>query len=80
MWALLSLAIAALILVGAVRLILEITDILMESVPGHLVVAEVASGMAAAAAATLNSCDVERSHIPPRSSARSASTPNRASA
>lgn len=32
----LSLAIALLILWGAVRLILEITDILMESVPGHL--------------------------------------------
>ncbi len=43
----LSLAIAALILVGAVRLILEITDILMESVPGHIDVAEVAGGMAA---------------------------------
>jgi cobalt-zinc-cadmium efflux system protein len=47
---LLSLAIAALIMVGAVRLILEITDILMESVPGHLDVAEVARGMAAATA------------------------------
>jgi cobalt-zinc-cadmium efflux system protein len=45
----LSLAIAALILVGAVRLILEITDILMESVPGHLDVAEVVQGMTAAA-------------------------------
>lgn len=37
----LSLGIALLILWGAVRLILEITDILMESVPGHLNVAEV---------------------------------------
>jgi cobalt-zinc-cadmium efflux system protein len=45
----LSVAIGALILVGAVRLILEITDILMESVPGHLDVAEVQRGMAAAA-------------------------------
>jgi cobalt-zinc-cadmium efflux system protein len=46
----LSLAIGALILVGAIRLILEITDILMESVPGHLDVAEVERGMAGAAA------------------------------
>ncbi len=45
----LSLAIAALILVGAGRLVLEITDILMESVPGHIDVREVAGGMAAAA-------------------------------
>jgi cobalt-zinc-cadmium efflux system protein len=35
--------------VGAVRLILEITDILMESVPGHIDVGEVARGMAGAA-------------------------------
>jgi cobalt-zinc-cadmium efflux system protein len=46
----LSLAIAALILWGSVRLIREITDILMESVPGHLDVAEVQRGMASAAA------------------------------
>jgi cobalt-zinc-cadmium efflux system protein len=45
----LSVAIAALILLGAVRLILEITDILMESVPGHIDVCEVERGMAAAA-------------------------------
>lgn len=45
----LSLGIASLILVGAVRLILEITDILMESVPGHIDVGEVQRGMAAAA-------------------------------
>jgi cobalt-zinc-cadmium efflux system protein len=45
----LSLAIAVLILAGAVRLILEITDILMESAPGHLDVAEVQRGMAGAA-------------------------------
>jgi cobalt-zinc-cadmium efflux system protein len=41
----LSLAIAALILWGAVRLVLEITDILMEAVPGHLDVAEVSQRM-----------------------------------
>jgi cobalt-zinc-cadmium efflux system protein len=46
----LSIAIAVLILLGAVRLILEITDILMESVPGHIDVAEVERGMAGAAA------------------------------
>jgi len=46
----LSLAIAGLILLGAFRLILEITDILMESVPGHLDVGEVQRGMAAAEA------------------------------
>jgi cobalt-zinc-cadmium efflux system protein len=46
----LSLAIAALILFGAVRLILEITDILMESVPGHIDVGEVQRGMSGAAA------------------------------
>jgi cobalt-zinc-cadmium efflux system protein len=45
----LSLTIAALILWGALRLIREITDILMESVPGHLDVAEVTAGMAGAA-------------------------------
>jgi cobalt-zinc-cadmium efflux system protein len=45
----LSLAISALILWGAVRLIREITDILMESVPGHLDLGQVASGMAGAA-------------------------------
>jgi len=45
----LSLTISALILWGAVRLIREITDILMESVPGHLDVAEVTAGMAGAA-------------------------------
>lgn len=44
----LSLAIAVLILWGAVRLILEITDILMEGVPGHLVVAEVTRFMESA--------------------------------
>jgi cobalt-zinc-cadmium efflux system protein len=44
----LSVAIAALILWGAVRLIREITDILMESVPGHLDVAEVTIGMSGA--------------------------------
>ncbi|HET9554777.1 MAG TPA: cation diffusion facilitator family transporter [Anaeromyxobacteraceae bacterium] len=44
----LSVAIAALILWGAVRLIREITDILMESVPGHLDVAEVTLGMTGA--------------------------------
>jgi cobalt-zinc-cadmium efflux system protein len=38
----LSLAIAGLILVGAVRLVLEITEILMESVPRHIDVAAVA--------------------------------------
>jgi len=46
----LSIAIGALILAGALRLILEITDILMESVPGHIDVAEVEHGMAASAA------------------------------
>ncbi len=46
----LSVAIAALILLGAVRLILEITDILMESVPGHIDVTEVERGMAGAVA------------------------------
>jgi cobalt-zinc-cadmium efflux system protein len=45
----LSLVIALLILLGAVRLIREITDILMESVPGHLDVAAVERDMAAAA-------------------------------
>jgi len=45
----LSVAIAVLILLGAVRLILEITDILMESVPGHIDVGEVERGMAGAA-------------------------------
>ena len=45
----LSMAIAGLILLGAIRLILEITDILMESVPGHIDVGEVQRGMAAAA-------------------------------
>lgn len=41
----LSLLIAALILVGAVRLILEITDILMEAVPAHLEVSAVCQQM-----------------------------------
>ncbi|MBK9517110.1 MAG: cation transporter [Anaeromyxobacter sp.] len=45
----LSLCIAALISWGAFRLIREITDILMESVPGHIDVGEVERGMAAAA-------------------------------
>jgi cobalt-zinc-cadmium efflux system protein len=45
----LSLLIAALILVGAVRLILEITDILMEGVPRHLDLAEVCRSMTGAA-------------------------------
>jgi cobalt-zinc-cadmium efflux system protein len=42
----LSLLIAGLILWGALRLVLEITDILMEAVPGHLDVAEVTQRMA----------------------------------
>ena len=46
----LSLAIAGLILWGALRLLREITDILMESVPSHLDVGEVERGMATAAA------------------------------
>jgi cobalt-zinc-cadmium efflux system protein len=41
----LSLAIAGLILWGSLRLILEITDILMEAVPGHLDVSEVSRQM-----------------------------------
>jgi cobalt-zinc-cadmium efflux system protein len=41
----LSLAIAGLILWGSLRLVLEITDILMEAVPGHLDVAEVSQRM-----------------------------------
>jgi cobalt-zinc-cadmium efflux system protein len=45
---LLSLAISALILFGALRLVLEITDILMEGVPRHLDVAEVTRLMAEA--------------------------------
>ncbi len=49
----LSLAIAALILMGAVRIILEITAILMESVPRHIDVAEVERGMAGAAAGVM---------------------------
>jgi cobalt-zinc-cadmium efflux system protein len=44
----LSIVITALIVWGAVRLILEITDILMEGVPGHLEVAEVTRLMEAA--------------------------------
>jgi cobalt-zinc-cadmium efflux system protein len=44
----LSLLIAALILWGALRLILEITDILMEAVPRHLDCAAVTRGMEAA--------------------------------
>jgi len=44
----LSLAIAALILWGAVRLILEITHILMEGVPGHLDLGAVAREMESA--------------------------------
>jgi cobalt-zinc-cadmium efflux system protein len=44
----LSMVISALILWGALRLVREITDILMESVPGHLDRDEVASGMAGA--------------------------------
>jgi cobalt-zinc-cadmium efflux system protein len=46
---LLSLLISALILWGALGLIREITDILMESVPGHLDRGEVARGLAGAA-------------------------------
>jgi cobalt-zinc-cadmium efflux system protein len=46
----LSLAISLLILWGAGQLIREITDILMENVPGHLDPAEVKRGMAGAAA------------------------------
>jgi cobalt-zinc-cadmium efflux system protein len=45
---LLSLGISALILWGAWRLVLEITDILMEAVPGHIDVAEVTRQMEAA--------------------------------
>jgi cobalt-zinc-cadmium efflux system protein len=41
----LSIAIAGLILWGSIRLVLEITDILMESVPGHLDVAAVCKQM-----------------------------------
>lgn len=48
----LSLAIAALILWGAVRLVLEITDILMEGVPRHLDVAAVTRQMEAAGGVT----------------------------
>jgi cobalt-zinc-cadmium efflux system protein len=44
----LSMAIALLILFGALRLILEITDILMEGVPGHVDVAAVTQQMASA--------------------------------
>jgi cobalt-zinc-cadmium efflux system protein len=44
----LSLAIAALILWGALRLVLEITDILMEAVPGHLDCAAVTRQMESA--------------------------------
>jgi cobalt-zinc-cadmium efflux system protein len=44
----LSLAIAVLILVGAVRLILEITDILMEAVPNHIDVTRVLRQMESA--------------------------------
>jgi cobalt-zinc-cadmium efflux system protein len=44
----LSLAIAALILWGALRLILEITDILMESVPAHLDLGAVTRSMESA--------------------------------
>ena len=50
---LLSLLISALILWGALRLIREITDILMESVPEHLDRDEVAAAMAGAAAGVL---------------------------
>ena len=42
---LLSIGISALILWGAIRLVLEITHILMEAVPGHLDVAEVTRQM-----------------------------------
>ncbi|HET8539224.1 MAG TPA: cation diffusion facilitator family transporter [Anaeromyxobacter sp.] len=45
---LLSLAIAALVLWGALRLVLEVTHILMESVPRHLDVGEVTREMEAA--------------------------------
>jgi len=48
----LSLAIAALILVGAVRLVLEITDILMEGVPRHLDVTAVTRRMETAQGVT----------------------------
>ena len=43
----LSLAISVLILFGALRLVLEITDILMEAVPKHLDVAHVCKSMEA---------------------------------
>jgi cobalt-zinc-cadmium efflux system protein len=49
----LSLVISALILWGALRLIREITDILMESVPGHLDRDQVARGMEGADAGVL---------------------------
>jgi cobalt-zinc-cadmium efflux system protein len=45
---LLSLGISALILFGALRLVVEITDILMEAVPSHLEVADVTRLMAEA--------------------------------
>jgi cobalt-zinc-cadmium efflux system protein len=48
--AVLSLVIAAMVLWGALRLVREITDILMESVPRHLDAAEVERAMSAAAA------------------------------
>lgn len=48
----LSLAIAGLILVGAARLVLEITDILMEGVPRHIDVGAVARQMEAAEGVT----------------------------
>ena len=44
----LSMAIALLILFGAIRLVLEITDILMESVPGHVDVGAVTRQMSSA--------------------------------
>jgi cobalt-zinc-cadmium efflux system protein len=44
----LSMAIALLILFGALRLVVEITDILMEGVPGHVDVTAVTQQMAAA--------------------------------
>ena len=46
---LLSVGIAALIVWGALRLVLEVTDILMEAVPGHIDVGEVTREMEAAA-------------------------------
>lgn len=54
----LSLAIAALILVGAIRIVLEVTHILMESVPGHIDVGDLSRAMAAAAPGVLTVHDL----------------------